>query len=144
MRPYQSPDETCPTPIVPSRQVVDSVIDYQIIRIAQSAGALADFPVQLKRPYNTLIFASTDSNANPIMFITFVLTGQSSINNGSGTFNARAAAFATPFRLTQGQAVCFNVPVQQFFVSIIEPSTNPDVYFILATNDIDIDNTSVL
>ena len=141
-RPYESPNcQPQETRRQPARITVPSVIDYQIIKASQTSGSLADFFVQLQRPYTTIIFLGTDGTGTVTAFFTFIATGQSA-GNATGTpvfLPARALQFGS-LAFTPGNALCFRKPIQQFFLSFTDTSAAPANYFFMVTSDIDVYN----
>lgn len=145
IKPFQKPSQACPTPVTPARQTVNSLIDYQVIPITSGInGALNDFLVVLQRPYNRIIFASTNSAGTVNAFFTFVATGQSAGNATGTQFLTLQAAPFVPLQINVGGALCFRKPIQQFFLSFIDGGNAPATHFLLVTNDINIRNTSPL
>lgn len=137
-RVYESPAcQPGQTQRQPARQVVSSVIDYQIFKVGQSSGVLVDAFVQLQRPYTKLIFLGTDGSGSVTPYFSFIATGQTQGNaTGNPPFvpakSLQSGIIAIQF------ALAFKKPISQFYLSFTDTSAAPANYWFMATNDIDL------
>jgi hypothetical protein len=104
---------------------------------------MADLPVQLKKPFKTLLFLGSDTGATPVMYLSFSPTGQAGIvNDGSNAFNP-TLAFPTPV-FAFAQAISFKSGIQQFFLSFIN-NNNPGSVWLVAVDDLQtLDTISII
>jgi len=135
----------CITPPLRSSQPVSGNIDFVVIKLSQTSGALADALVSIVgKAYTTFIFLGTDGAGTIQNFISFQPTGQGSLCSSVGTpFNPKRA-LSIGLITVNGTVIRFEKAISQFYVSLTDTSAGPANYFWMATNDIDVSNVDTL